>query len=176
MIRARSIIASFAPAAAALVATACGNPNMDAMEPYDLPVKVEGGIEETEAVKSTPLTITVESVEAEEDPEGEATASSEDIRGAVESAVAFDHYADIKSCESTMEGWESSFESGTIVIAFTLLPGGATQDVTAALTTGSPADAFTNCLVGVVSTMILGLEGSSVEEPTPFHLILRYGK
>ncbi len=177
MSRASRDLAVLAVAAAGLALAACGNPNMDAAEPYDLPVKVEGGIEGgEEAVRSIPLTITVESVEVEEDPEGETTAASEELRGAVETAVAFDHYSDLKSCESTIEGWESSFESGTVVIAFTLLPGGGTEDVSEALTTGDPAGSFTECLVGIVSTMTLVLEDVQIEEPTPFHLILRYGK
>ena len=175
MTRTGSPALAIAAAAAAAALSACGNPNANAVEPYDLPVKVEGGIEEADVVKSAPLTITVESVEADEGPDGEATPTGEDLRGAVETAIAFEHYSDLKSCESTASGWESSFDDGTIALAFTLLPEGAIEDVSVALTTGGPSEAFVSCLVGIVSSMTLTIEGAALEEATPFHLFLRYG-
>jgi hypothetical protein len=160
MMRLRSRIAL---AAAATLLTACPKTPEPATA-YDLPPVTSGGIESMNAPEAVPLTLSVESVDP---PDAELAA-------AVESAIAFSHYADLNACETSGAGWETGFQVGTIGIGFTLEPGGTTRDVAVMLITGDPADSFTACLVGAVATMHLADVG--LEEPATFHLMLKYGK
>jgi hypothetical protein len=144
---------------------ACGSASSEPAEPYDLPVKTSGGIDEEPPAHSAPLTVAVEI----EDPDVAA-----ELAGEVESAIAFDHYADLKGCESTIQGWEVTFAVGTVVIAFTLDTTGHTSDVEISLTTGDPPAALTACLVSVVEQMQLAVAPG--EQPTTVHLLLKYGQ
>jgi len=132
---------------------------------YDLPVVTSGGIEEPEGPRPVPLALSVEIVDA---PDGT------DLASAVETAVAFGYHAELGGCQSTSGGWTVAFEKGTLVIAFTLEPGGTVRDPSLLLATGDPPEAFTACLVGVVGGMII--DGAVVEEPVGVHLTLRYGE
>lgn len=135
------------------------------MEPYDLPVKTSGGIEEHEVHSSTPLQVSVQI------PQGEV---AEELVDELEGEIAFTHYADLKSCESEISGWEANFAVGTVMFTFTLTTVGQTQDVELALTTGDPPQALTNCLGRVIQDMQLAVAPG--EQPVTVHLMLRYGE
>ncbi len=151
-------------AAAALALAGCPGNGVPAATAYDLPVKTSGGIEDAEVKPAVPLTITVETVDPPDDAE---------LATRVEDAIAFDHYADLNACESST-GWETGFQVGTIGVGFVLMPDGSTEEVSLALSTGGPQEAFTSCLVQTVEAMTL--TGAAPESPATLHLMLRYGQ
>ncbi len=131
------------------------------------PVKVEGGVEETNAQPQPPSpmlnSVRVVSIEPSE---------NEEAALAVESIIAFQNTIRLVDCEKKVAS--SKLGPGSIVIQFQIGEEGSLSTEPSVVMTTSPSmEKIGECIRNLVGE--IDFSGISLSAPTTFHLILKYG-